>query len=111
MNRPSADCSEKRLDHDPAGGRAAGCVEPSVRDGADGELARPQVERHAGVCERAADRAGHPDAASSRRSAPPPLSQFTQLDRAAVFQVVAAAIAERHAAVETEIAASGFGEE
>ena len=107
LDRPQHTC----FDDDRVDGSVAGCVEPPVRESAHCEFARPQIEGQAWVCERASDRSGQLDSATSGRGAVPPLSQLTQVDCAAVFQIVAAALAKHESAVESKIAAVGFGDE
>ncbi len=106
-DRPQHTC----FDDDRVDGRVAGCVDPPVRESVHCKFARPQIEGQPWVSEGASDRSRQLDSATSGRGAVPPLSQLTQVDRAAVFQIVAAALAEHESAVESEIAAIGFGDE
>ena len=71
----------------------------------------PKSKVNRGSRECASDRARHLDPAMSGRGTVPPLSHFTHVDRAAVFQVIAAAFTEHDSAVESQLAAAGSGDE
>ena len=61
LDRPQRTC----FDDDRVDGSVAGCVEPPVRQSAHCEFARPHIEGQAWVCERASDRSGQLDSATS----------------------------------------------